>query len=285
MTMAHEPKQISFDFARRPGVASSHPTVRTRKRRNRPAAARTARKPIPQANLPLTGPIDDTMLHRLTRRIQAHVPTKVYLIATDNRSTLLSVRRVDDSYKVRLHHMFLDADANVVRALAAYIVGRDAAASAVLDRYIDEHQDRIKTKPARTPPEVALNTQGDVWDLQDLFDRLNHVYFGGSLDLAITWGRANNKKPKRHHSIKMGSYSVEDRLIRIHPALDRPFVPRYFIETVVYHEMLHHVHPIPIKDGRRQFHTPEFRAHERAFPYYPHAKTWERANIDRLLYF
>ncbi|MCD6497250.1 MAG: hypothetical protein J7M25_02965 [Deltaproteobacteria bacterium] len=283
--MAHEPKQISFDFARSPGSASSRPTVRSRRRRNRSDAARTARKPVPQANLPLTGPIDETMLNRLTRRIQAHVPAKVELVATDNRCTLLSVRRSGDSYKVRIHHMFLTADANVVRALAAYIVGRDAAASAVLDRYIDDHQDRIKTKPARSTPKPTLNTKGKVWDLQELFDRLNLVYFGGALELGITWGRPNKKRPKRHHSIKMGSYSVEDQLIRIHPALDRPFVPRYFIETVIYHEMLHHVHPIPIKDGRRQFHTPEFRAHERAFPYYPHAKTWERANIDRLLYF
>ena len=37
----------------------------------------------------------------------------------------------------------------------------------------------------------------------------------------------------------MGSYSVEDRLIRIHPTLDRPDVPRYYVAWIVYHEMLH----------------------------------------------
>ncbi len=28
------------------------------------------------------------------------------------------------------------------------------------------------------------------------------------------------------------SYSVEERLIRIHAALDRPFVPRFFIDWI-----------------------------------------------------
>jgi predicted SprT family Zn-dependent metalloprotease len=83
----------------------------------------------------------------------------------------------------------------------------------------------------------------------------------------------------------MGSYSVEDKLIRIHPALDRSFVPRYFIESVVYHEMLHHIHPIPVKGGRRQFHTAEFKEQEKRFHQYQKAKRWERANIDRLLFF
>ena len=83
----------------------------------------------------------------------------------------------------------------------------------------------------------------------------------------------------------MGSYSVEDQLIRIHPSLDRTYVPRFFIESVVFHEMLHHIHPIPIKGGRRQYHTEEFLANERRFPRYMDAKKWERANIDRLLFY
>ena len=83
----------------------------------------------------------------------------------------------------------------------------------------------------------------------------------------------------------MGSYSVEDKLIRIHPALDRAFVPKYFIESVIFHEILHHVHPIPVKGGRRQFHTPEFKAQEKTFPQYQKAQKWERANIDRLLFY
>ena len=53
----------------------------------------------------------------------------------------------------------------------------------------------------------------------------------------------------------MGSYSVEDKLIRIHRSLDRDLVPRFFVAWIVYHEMLHQVHGAPILNGRRQFHT------------------------------
>ena len=83
----------------------------------------------------------------------------------------------------------------------------------------------------------------------------------------------------------MGSYSVEDRLIRIHPALDRWFVPRYFLEWIVFHEMLHQVHDIPVVGGRRQFHTPEFLAEEKQFEGYERARAWERENLDRILTF
>ena len=81
----------------------------------------------------------------------------------------------------------------------------------------------------------------------------------------------------------MGSYSVEDRLIRIHRALDRAFVPRFFVAWIVFHEMLHQVHDIRVINGRREFHSKEFMADESQFAQFDEAKRWERANIDALL--
>ena len=82
----------------------------------------------------------------------------------------------------------------------------------------------------------------------------------------------------------MGSYSVEDRLIRIHPSLDRPDVPRYFVEWIVFHEMLHQVFDIPKVNGRRRFHTPEFLERESQFEHYERARRWERRHLDHLLH-
>jgi len=81
----------------------------------------------------------------------------------------------------------------------------------------------------------------------------------------------------------MGSYSVEDRLIRIHRSLDRAFVPRFFVSWIVFHEMLHQVHDIRVKNGRREFHSKEFLADEAAFELYDQARLWERRNLDALL--
>ena len=75
----------------------------------------------------------------------------------------------------------------------------------------------------------------------------------------------------------MGSFAVEDRVIRIHPALDQACVPDYFVAWIVFHEMLHGKHEVKRENGRRRFHTPEFLEEERQFPDYDRACAWEKA--------
>ena len=222
----------------------------------------------------------------LERRIASHLPCgRLALGITDNRFTMISVRRDRGPvYRVRLHHMFVSAPAQVTRALARYIAHNESQASRDLGRFIEENQHIIRRAPRRSTPELTLETQGEVHDLQDVFDGLNHVYFEGKIDARITWGARGGRRRMRM-SIKMGSYSVEDRLIRIHPSLDRRFVPVFFLEWIVYHEMLHQVHDIPVVGGRRQFHTAEFLAQERQFEHYDRSRIWERANLDRILYY
>jgi len=115
-----------------------------------------------------------------------------------------------------------------------------------------------------------------------IFDELNAEYFGGHMDARITWGPSVSRR-RRRRSIKMGSFSVEDRVIRIHPALDQAAVPRYFVAWIVFHEMLHGKHEVRRENGRRRFHSAAFLAEERTFPEYERACAWEKANLDRLL--
>ncbi len=104
----------------------------------------------------------------------------------------------------------------------------------------------------------------------------------GPIDCAITWGSAPTVTLPRQ-SIKLGSYSADARLIRIHPALDQRRVPSYFVEWIVFHELLHHLHGIVRHEGKRCVHTPAFCADERRFPDYLRATAWERENLDMLL--
>jgi len=53
-------------------------------------------------------------------------------------------------------------------------------------------------------------------------------------------------------------------------------VPRYFIEFVVYHEMLHADMGTEEHEGRRSIHSREFRKRERLFEDYERAMAWER---------
>ena len=47
---------------------------------------------------------------------------------------------------------------------------------------------------------------------------------------------------------------------------DRPSSPRYAIEYLLFHEMLHLKHPVRMRGLRRCVHSREFKADERQFP-------------------
>jgi hypothetical protein len=203
------------------------------------------------------------------------------LALTNNHYSMISVRRKHDGYRLRLHRMFVDAGPRIVRALARYVVHNDRRASTLLGEYIEEHQHIIRQQERR-PRALKVRTAGRHHDLRAVYDRLNAQMFGGALDARITWG-PSTAGGRARRSIKMGSFAVEDRLIRIHPTLDRADVPDFFVAWIVFHEMLHGKHEIVRDNGRRRFHTPEFLAEEGTFPDFARARAWERANLDRLL--
>lgn len=220
---------------------------------------------------------------RLEAAVSQFVPPgkRLRLQLTDNRYTMISVRRRLDGYVVRAHRMFAAAEPRIVRAIARYVVHNDARASSLLGGFIERHQDVIKRQP-RKPRQLVLRTAGRHHDLQAIFDKLNVERFGGRLEAKITWGPASRRNGRRK-SIKMGSFAVEDRVIRIHPALDRPTVPEYFVAWIVFHEMLHGKHEVTKVGDRRCYHTKAFAAEERSFAEYERAHAWEKANIDTLL--
>lgn len=223
---------------------------------------------------------EETRLERLlSRDLPAGRTLSVRL--TDNRYTMVMVRRGPSGYVLRLHRMFAAADGPLLQAIARYVAINDARASGVIGAFIAKHQHTIPKLPQRQR-RVILRTAGRFYDLQALFERLNREYFAGALQAQITWGSAPRRLQARR-SIKMGSFAVEDRLIRIHPVLDDRDVPEYFVAWIVFHEMLHGKFEVVRKGERRCFHSKEFLAEERTFREYDRASAWERANMDRLL--
>ena len=218
----------------------------------------------------------------LERRLTAANGGPVILSVTDNVRQMVSHTLHGGILQIRLHHMFLDAPALVQEALVRYVVEGERVASQLVGKYIEDNGYRIRaSRPVSTP----LVTQGTVHDLYAVFQSVNDKYFGGAVDALITWGRAGRpasvKTPRR--SIKLGSYSATERLIRVHPSLDKAWVPRYFVSYIVYHEMLHHVIPQSQGSGRRMLHPPVFVARERLFRDYDRSLVWEKAHISRLL--
>jgi hypothetical protein len=234
----------------------------------------------------------------LERRLKAASPGKVVILSiTDNRHSIISHSMRHGVLHARIHHMFLDAPARVTSALVRYVTRGDRRASILVGNYIEANGARLAR---RRPRAIPLFAKGSHHDLLAIFKELNERYFGGACHALITWG----KKQKRRNAgprkaIKLGSYSNLERLIRIHPTLDRKWVPRYFVAYVVYHEMLHHMIPAArgtIRSGaslasasakgltaRRVLHPPEFLAREQLFRKYDRAIDWERRHICRVL--
>ncbi len=223
--------------------------------------------------------LDEATRRAVERRLGNLIGNPVALTVTDNRHTMISSKRERRMLRVRVHHMFLDANDATVRALARFLTRTDRRAETRLDEFIESNRHKIRRSGRRRAP---LRTRGQHHDLGELFDQLNFRFFDGGVCARVTWGR-RSPQTRRRRSIRLGTYVAEDQLIRIHPVLDQPWVPRFFVAYVLFHEMLHAVVPAPLRDGRRQFHGPEFRARERAYPDYNRALAWEKANLRRLL--
>ncbi len=233
----------------------------------------------------------------LERRLKAACPGRpVVLSITDNRHSIISHSLKNNVLHARIHHMFLDAPPRVIDALVRYVARDDREASQIVGQYIEANGTRLARRRPRAIPLVA---RGQTHDLLSIFNDLNQRYFNGNCHALITWGRRTGRKSREpRKAIKLGSYSCLERLIRIHPVLDRVWVPRYFVAYVVYHEMLHHMIPsargnarqassnIASAKGqiaRRVLHPPEFLEREKEFRKYERALEWERRHITRLL--
>ena len=217
----------------------------------------------------------------LERRFELAFPGPVQLAVTDNRQRMITQTRERGILRVRVHMMFLDAPERVQEALVSYVVSGAREASQVVGAFIEGNSHRIRASVIVRGP---LRTKGKAHDLSEVLYRVNETYFGGAItDVLITWGRRTRMQTAPRHSIKLGSYSVQERLIRIHPVLDKPWVPRYFLSYVVYHELVHHVVPPVRIGGQSVLHPPEFLKREREFKMYDRAIAWEERYISRLL--
>jgi hypothetical protein len=137
----------------------------------------------------------------------------------------------------------------------------------------------------RTPLQRQFEFPGEgrFFDLRAIFDKVNARYFRNRLrGYTIAWGQRRRERPKSY--IVFGSIQEEDRMIRIHPLLDRQFVPLWYVEYVVFHEMLHAFVPDRHDSaGRRIVHHEGFLERERQFRHYRRSIDWEQENLGRFL--
>lgn len=177
---------------------------------------------------------------------------------------------------VRLSDICKDSPPDVLRALAFVLVAKLLAkrTPAVHERVYREFTLQPEVQRAsdlarrRRGRKMLSSAQGSAYDLDRMFVRLNRRYFEGEIAKpTITWSQRRTRRIMGHH----------DRVhetITISKTLDSPEVPEWFVEFILYHEMLHIKHPARLLNGRRYYHTGAFRVEERRFPRYEQAQRW-----------
>ncbi|MFN2492478.1 MAG: SprT-like domain-containing protein [Pyrinomonadaceae bacterium] len=177
---------------------------------------------------------------------------------------------------VRLSDICKDSPPEVMRALAFVLVAR------LLGKKVPEVHERTYREYSLTPEvmrasdiarkgrgrKMISSAQGDAYDLDRMFSRLNRKYFDSALEKpTITWSQRKTRSILGHH----------DRVyetITISKSLDSAQVPDWFVEYILYHEMLHIKHAARMINGRRYYHTAAFRLDERRFDRYDDAQQW-----------
>ena len=110
--------------------------------------------------------------------------------------------------------------------------------------------------------------QGAHRNLQEVFERLNRQFFDGLLGMPqLSWSRGMSRS-------MLGHFDPSHNAIVISRIFDQFLVPRYAVEYIVYHEMLHLKHPVKLRGSRRCVHSAEFQAEEKLFPHVAQANAF-----------
>lgn len=159
----------------------------------------------------------------------------------------------------------------------AYRIRPDAA---LLEPYMSyagsaELWDSARDRYFERARNLSFEVNGRSRNLRTVFDYVNSFYFAGKApEPVLAWV---SESPRR----RLGYYFEPLKLLASNRALDRETVPRYVLEFVMYHELLHHLRAGDGLRLRRVHHTKDFKRQEAAFTHFREAEEWLRRIASR----
>ena len=215
-------------------------------------------------------------IDRLHHRLAEQLGEPLDLVGTNNRRTLLSWKRSEAGFlSVRVQRQFALAEYAVHRALARYIRSGDPDARDAVHEYATGFQPLLGVSSPR-----FAHPAGEHHDLRRVLRDQSRWFFGGAFRARIGWSRGTTGRVRR--SIRLGSWSPEHQLIRVHPVLDAEDVPDFVVAFIVFHEMLHAALD-PVGGARGGVHGEEFRRREAMHPDAARTEAWIHEHLDALL--
>ena len=169
---------------------------------------------------------------------------------------------------IRVSDLLEGAPEPVLHAIAHILLAKlyrkpiDRTQSARYRRYVASHDISAKARLVRQirGRKHIHSASGHHYHLDELFEDLNRRFFHSLMGRPqLTWSRD-------HARNRLGHYDPAHNAIVISRVFDHPRVPRFVVEYILFHEMLHLKHPVKLRGSRRCVHSSEFMAEERVFP-------------------
>jgi hypothetical protein len=195
-----------------------------------------------------------------------------------------TIRIRDGEIFVRIGEICREMPMPCHKGLAYILVGKllrkkiPAGAREVYSAYIksDAIRDRAAESKRTRGRKVVTTSKGAVYDLDEIFAAVNKQYFGDAIPKPVlTWSAKKTYRILGHHD-------ATHETVAISKSLDSRDTPRYVVEYVVFHEMLHIHHPTKYAGGRKYNHTAAFKRDEQKFAYFEEAERWIERNVRRL---
>jgi len=178
------------------------------------------------------------------------------------------IRLRDGQILVSLSDLLEGAQESVIRAIAHILLAKlykkpiDATHNLRYKRFSSSAAVTRQTELIRGArgSKRFFGPQGHFYNLDEVFDSLNARFFGGMLGRPeLTWSEGMARR-------SLGHYDAAHNTIVVSRVFDRPSSPRYAVEYLLYHEMLHLKHPVRMRGLRRCVHSRDFKADEKLFP-------------------
>ena len=222
---------------------------------------------------------------RVFRTIRPRTPVPPVRVVFKKFANANSLIRIHAGViELKVTDLLAEAPSPIFEALAYILISklfRKPIPTIYNDRYrlylnrIDVREEITEIRLARGRKLIDPPT-GQVYDLGDLFDAMNVQFFAGSIPRpTLGWSRQASRTI-------LGHCDSAHNTIVLSKILDQPHVPRFVAEYVMYHEILHLVHPVETRGAKRAIHPPAFRAAEKKFPQMREAKVVIRQICSRL---
>lgn len=165
---------------------------------------------------------------------------------------------------VRVSDKLQEAPHDIKEALA-YILLSKIKGIRVAPRYKRAYNDYIHNiilNESFVDAKGIHEPNGSYFNLDEIFSSINNRFFANEIyKPSLRWSK------RRAYRI-FGKYDRSKNEIVVSSLLDDKKTPKFVVEYIMYHEMLHIKFGFTYKKGRRKIHTGQFKREEEKFPLY-----------------